>query len=166
MPLRKSPDFIRSLSGIHPLSCPDTVPLAKSNNLLQIKAPLTRCRNQGSRMAETDLHAKLDRLLAGQADHARAIADLATGIGAVVQGVSGLVPLLGMQTEMLRLILEAATREPPGDMDLGQLLANLLATMERVEATVIALPEALRQTFTPAAGGGADPYPHEPGQGG
>lgn len=116
-------------------------------------------------MAETDLHAKLDRLLAGQADHAKAIADLATGIGAVVQGVSGLVPLLGMQTEMLRLILEAATREPPGDTDLGQLLVNLLATMERVEATVIGLPEALRQTLTPAAGGGTDPYPHEPGQG-
>ena len=117
-------------------------------------------------MAETDLHAKLDRLLAGQADHARAIADLETGIGAVVQGVSGLVPLLGMQTEMLRLILAAATREPPGDTDLGQLLVNLLATMERIEATVIALPEALGRTFTPAAKGGADPYPHEPGRGG
>ncbi len=103
-------------------------------------------------MAETDLHAKLDRLLAGQAAQAKAVADLETGLDAVVQGVSGLVPLLGTQTEMLRLILEAATREPPGDTDLGQLLTNLLASMERVEAAIIHLPELVQQAVHPRHG--------------
>jgi len=114
-------------------------------------------------MAETDLHAKLDRLLAGQADHARAIADLEAGINAVVQGVSGLMPLLSTHTEMLGLLLQAATREPLGDSDLGELLTKLMATMERVERAITDLPHAVQWASQPAASDSTGP---EPGQGG
>lgn len=96
-------------------------------------------------MAESDLHAKLDRLLAGQAAQAQKSADMETALGAVVQGVHGLIPLLSTQTEMLQLILAAATREPPGDTDLANLLANLVASMERVETMLAILSSELRR---------------------
>ncbi|WP_426960333.1 hypothetical protein [Muricoccus radiodurans] len=102
-------------------------------------------------MADTELHAKLDRILAGQAAQAKATAELETAVGALVQGVSGLVPLLGTQTEMLEQILRAATREPPGDMDLTRLLTGLLAALERIEAAVAALPAELRTAARGAA---------------
>lgn len=102
-------------------------------------------------MADAELHAKLDRILAGQAAQARAAAELETSVGALVQGVSGLVPLLRLQTEMLEQILRAATQEPPGDTDLAKLLTALLAGLERIETAIAALPGELRGTGT--AGG-------------
>jgi hypothetical protein len=114
-------------------------------------------------MAESDLHTKLDRLLAGQVDQAKAIANLETGIDAVVQGVSGLVPLLGTHTEMLGLLLQTAAKEAPGDTNLGELLTKLLTTMERVETAIIRLPRMVQQAVHPAASDSTGP---EPGQGG
>lgn len=111
-------------------------------------------------MAETDLHAKMDRLLAGQAAQAQATAELETSLAALVQGISGLVPLLGTHTELLQLIHQAATREAPGDGDLAELLAKLVVAMERVEMAVIHLPETVRQAVRsapPGAEGGPAP---------
>lgn len=99
-------------------------------------------------MADTDIHAKLDRLLAGQAAQARELADFGTALDATVQGVCGLVPLLATQTEMLQLILLASSSEPPGDMDLANLLSNLVVSMERVEAMLAVVAAGLRQPAT------------------
>ncbi|MBB5696046.1 hypothetical protein [Muricoccus pecuniae] len=105
----------------------------------------------------TDIHSKLDRLLAGQVAQAKATADLETSIAAVVQGISGLVPLLGAQTEMLRLLLAAATQETPGDSNLPELLTQILATMERMEAAIVRLPGAVEQMVRPTPSPDATP---------
>ncbi len=106
-------------------------------------------------MADTDIHAKLDRLLAGQAAQGQELADLGTALDATVQGVRGLVPLLSMQTEMLNLILQAATREPQGDTDLANLLANLVVSMERVETMLAVLSAEMRRAAAPPTLDGA-----------
>ncbi|MDT8261884.1 hypothetical protein RQ832_01370 [Roseomonas sp. DSM 102946] len=97
------------------------------------------------------ISAKLDRILAGQEKQDRALADLEIAFGAVVQGVSGLMPLLSQQTELLSLIHEAATREPAGDGDLAEMLQKLLAAMERIEDGVTGLAGQMRQAVQGAA---------------
>ena len=102
-------------------------------------------------MSEAMIGAKLDRILAGQEKQDRALADLEIAFGAVVQGVSGLVPLLSQQTELLGLIHQAATREPAGDGDLAEMLQKLLASMERIEDAVTGLAGQMRQAVQGAA---------------
>lgn len=79
-------------------------------------------------MAEADLHLKLDRILAGQ--EAQATAELELVLSMLVQGVQGLVPLLGTQREMLQRLLEAASDDTGDDGELTKLI-------QRIEAALI-----------------------------
>ncbi len=62
-------------------------------------------------MAEADLHLKLDRILAGQEEQAKAAAELELVLSMLLQGVQNLIPLFGTQREMLQRLLEAASDE-------------------------------------------------------
>ena len=73
-------------------------------------------------MAEADLHLKLDRILAGQEDAAKAAAELELVMSMLLQGVQNLIPLFATQREMLQRLLEAASDETGDDGEMTKLI--------------------------------------------
>ena len=98
-------------------------------------------------MAEADLHLKLDRILAGQDDQKRVMAEHELVLSMLVQGVRELVPLLGTQREMLQRVLEAASDGPGDDGEMAKLIQRIetaltqqTADLSQIRVTLQRLP--------------------------
>ena len=85
-------------------------------------------------MAEADLHLKLDRILAGQEDQAKATAELELVLSMLVQGVQNLIPLFATQREMLQRLLEAASGEAGDDGEMTKLIQRIEAALTQQTA--------------------------------
>ena len=96
-------------------------------------------------MAEADLHLKLDRLLAGQEAHTKAVTSLELVMSMVLQGVQNLVPLLGTQTEMLRQVLAAASDETADDGEMQKLIQRIEAALTQQTADMSAIRVTLQR---------------------
>lgn len=96
-------------------------------------------------MAEADLHLKLDRILAGQEDQAKATAELELVVSMLAQGLQNLVPLLGTQREMLQRLLEAASDEGGGGGEITELIARIEAALTQQTADMSAIRVTLQR---------------------
>ena len=96
-------------------------------------------------MAEADLHLKLDRLLAGQEAHTKAVESLELVMSMVLQGVQNLIPLLGTQREMLQRVLEAASDEGADGGEMQELIARIEAALTQQTADMSAIRVTLQR---------------------
>ncbi len=96
-------------------------------------------------MAEADLHLKLDRILAGQEDQAKATAELELVVSMLAQGLQNLVPLLGTQREMLQRLLEAAGDETADDGEMAKLIQRIEAALTQQTADMSAIRVTLQR---------------------
>ena len=127
-------------------------------------------------MAEADLHLKLDRILAGQEDQAKATAELELTLSMLLQGVQNLIPLFGTQREMLQRLLEAASDEGGDNGEMAELIGRIEAALTQQTADISAIRVTLQrlpgQVEAAAIDGvrmavaeGADPADEPPGNG-
>ena len=127
-------------------------------------------------MAEADLHLKLDRILAGQDDQKRAMAEHELVLSMLVQGVRELVPLLGTQREMLQRVLEAASDGPGDDGEMAKLIQRIetaltqqTADLSQIRVTLQRLPGQVEAAaidgIRMAVGEGMDLPDEPPGNG-
>ena len=96
-------------------------------------------------MAEADLHLKLDRLLAGQEAHTKAVESLELVMSMVLQGVQNLIPLLGTQREMLQRVLEAASDEGADGGEMQELIGRIEAALTQQTADMSAIRVTLQR---------------------
>ena len=96
-------------------------------------------------MAEADLHLKLDRILAGQEDQAKATAELELTLSMLLQGVQNLIPLLGTQREMLQRLLEAASDEGGDGGEMVELIGRIEAALIQQTADMSAIRVTLQR---------------------
>lgn len=123
-------------------------------------------------MRDDDLHAKLDRVLAGHADFARRLDSQDLALAAVVQAVNRVVAPLAELREAVQALAEAAQGEA-GGADLAMALRGLLQQQEVsnghlavISVGLERLPAIMEDTAVNAAalatGGGAGPRPAVP----
>ncbi len=96
-------------------------------------------------MAEADLHLKLDRILAGQEDQAKAAAELELVMSMLLQGVQNLIPLFATQREMLQRLLEAASDETGDDGEMTKLIQSIEAALIQQTADMSAIRVTLQR---------------------
>jgi hypothetical protein len=96
-------------------------------------------------MAEADLHLKLDRILAGQDDQAKATVELELTLSMLLQGVQSLIPLFGTQREMLQRLLEAASDETGDDGEMTKLIQRIEAALTQQTADMSAIRVTLQR---------------------
>ena len=124
-------------------------------------------------MAEADLHLKLDRILAGQAEQRQATASLELSIVALTTGLGTLSDDLATQRELLARLAEAASSEQDGG-EMRDLIVRIEASLAQIKAdggrmvTVLnGLPRAVSDAAIDgirlAMGEGVDVPPRGPG---
>lgn len=96
-------------------------------------------------MAEPDLHLKLDRILARQEEQARRIEDQEDAIRALVESLKDQRVVLDAQTEMLRILLDAAGDEGSGGGELAAVIAQVKAQLGEMGGAVHQVRKALRE---------------------
>lgn len=93
-------------------------------------------------MAESDLHLKLDRILAGQASQQQAIAGLDNSVTSLAAGLSVLSDDLATQREILAKLVEAMSKEQEGG-EMRELLMRIEALLGQVAADGTQMVEVL-----------------------
>ena len=102
-------------------------------------------------MAESDLHLKLDRILANQAAHRQALADNETSIKTLIAGMHALSDDQATMRELLTQLAEAMSKEQD-NTELRDLIQKIEAHMarsvengEHMLETLESLPRAMSE---------------------
>lgn len=102
-------------------------------------------------MAESDLHLKLDRILAGQAAHQQALSDNETSIKTLIAGMHALSDDQATMRELLAQLAEAISQEQD-NTELRDLIQKIEAHMarsvengEHMLETLESLPRAMSE---------------------
>ncbi|HME26495.1 MAG TPA: hypothetical protein VKI44_35080 [Acetobacteraceae bacterium] len=117
-------------------------------------------------MSDPDIHLKLDRILAGQKHILARVAEHQETIGILIAAMTTLKETIGTQTETIKVLSEAMSREEGGG-DLVEAIASIAAALKQIQQdgarTVVLLgrmpnvvAKAAQDAVTLATGGGVD----------